>query len=85
MDVIVKRASANETVSKPKFDAEYITPVQVTEVVPGLTVQLLARLRFTGDGPAYRKPTPRTVLYKRSEVLAWVEASARRGTAPDAA
>ena len=63
----------------------YLTPVQVTELIPGMTKGQLAQLRYLGTGPRYRKPTPKTVLYLRSEVIAWVEKSARRGTAPDAA
>jgi len=40
----------------------------------------LAQLRYTGTGPRFYKPTPKTVLYKRSEVIAWVEASAHEST-----
>lgn len=64
---------------------KYLSPDQVVDQFPGLSRGLLAQLRFTGRGPRYRKPTPKTVLYLESEVVAWVDASARRGTAPDAA
>lgn len=61
---------------------EYITPEEVCELVPGLTVGQLAQMRYTGNGGLkYYKPTPRKVLYKRSEVLEWVEQSARLTTA----
>ena len=64
---------------------EYMTPAEVCELVPGVTLGTLAALRFRGTGPRYRKPTPKTVVYLRTEVIEWVEASARRGTAVDAA
>lgn len=46
----------------------YLTPDQVVLMLPGLTRGALAQLRFTGKGPNYRKPTPKTVLYVESEV-----------------
>ena len=36
----------------------------------------LAQLRYKGRGPRYLKPTPKTVLYRRSDVLAWLESTA---------
>lgn len=62
----------------------YLAPEQVCEIVPGMTKANLAQLRFTGKGPRYRKPTPKTVIYLESEIRQWVEASARQGTAPEA-
>ncbi|MDQ0576473.1 helix-turn-helix transcriptional regulator [Agromyces albus] len=59
----------------------YLTVDEVCELVPGMTKTNLAQLRFNGKGPRYRKPTPKTVLYLESEVIEWVEASARQGTA----
>lgn len=55
---------------------DYITPEQVCELVPGLSLGQLAQMRYTGtSGLKFYKPTPRKVLYKRSEVLEWVESS----------
>lgn len=62
----------------------YLSPEQVCEIVPGMTKGSLAQLRFTGKGPRYRKPTPKTVIYLESEVRNWVEGSARIGTALEA-
>lgn len=59
----------------------YITADQVCDLIPGMTRNNLAQLRFKGTGPRYFKPTPRTVLYVEADVIAWVEASARTGTA----
>jgi len=59
----------------------YLTPEQVIEeILPNMTKQGLATLRFAGTGPAYRAPTPRKILYLESEVREWVEASARTQT-----
>lgn len=64
---------------------EYISPQQVAEIIPGMTKGQLAQMRFVGtSGLRYYKPTPKTVLYKKDEVIAWVEASARYGTAAEA-
>jgi hypothetical protein len=56
----------------------YLTPDQVVLMLPGLSRGQLAQMRFRGDGPAYRKPTPKTVLYVESEVVAWAEATKRQ-------
>ncbi|WP_165068710.1 helix-turn-helix transcriptional regulator [Marisediminicola senii] len=58
---------------------EFIQPAAVREIT-GLSIAALAQLRYQGRGPKFYKPTPRTVLYKRSEVVAWVEASAQTRT-----
>ena len=62
------------------MDDEFILPATVGEIT-GLKTGALAQLRYMGRGPRFYKPTPRTVLYKRSEVMAWIEASATSGDA----
>ncbi|MCS5498198.1 hypothetical protein NY547_13190 [Cnuibacter physcomitrellae] len=52
--------------------------------ITGMSTGALAQLRYTGGGPRFYKPTPKTVLYKRSEVIAWVEASAQDRTSSSA-
>ena len=59
---------------------KYLSPQEVCELIPGMTRQGLAQLRFSGKGPKYRNPTPRKILYLESEVREWVEASARTQT-----
>lgn len=61
--------------------ANYLTPDQVCALVPGMTKSNLAQLRFTGKGPKFLKPTPRTVVYRESDVIEWLEASERTSTA----
>ncbi|SFR62959.1 hypothetical protein SAMN04488591_2568 [Microbacterium azadirachtae] len=56
----------------------YLSPEQVYELVPGLTVANLKDLRAPGKGPEYRKPTGKRgniTLYRRLDVIAWVEQS----------
>ncbi|REJ06280.1 hypothetical protein DY023_06525 [Microbacterium bovistercoris] len=60
---------------------KYLTAGQVCEIVPGMTLTNLAQLRFKGTGPKFLKPTPRTVVYRERDVIAWLEASERTSTA----
>jgi predicted DNA-binding transcriptional regulator AlpA len=66
------------------MEEDFIQPQSVSEIT-GLSVAALAQLRYQGTGPRFYKPTPRTVLYKRSEVVAWIEESARTSTGRAAA
>ncbi|SEB09058.1 helix-turn-helix transcriptional regulator [Leifsonia sp. 21MFCrub1.1] len=59
---------------------EFIRPTDVAELT-GLSVAALAQLRYKGKGPRYYKPTPHSVVYKRTEVIAWLEATVQTGTA----
>ena len=63
---------------------KYISPEEACELIPGMTRSNLAQLRFTGKGPKFLKPTPRTVVYREKDVIAWLEASERMSTAEDA-
>ncbi|MDF2047292.1 hypothetical protein P2P98_14085 [Microbacterium sp. Kw_RZR3] len=60
---------------------KYLSPKEVAELIPGMTVANLAQLRFTGRGPKFLKPTPRTVVYRESDCIAWLKASERTSTA----
>lgn len=59
----------------------YLNPQQAAELIPGMTVSNLAQMRYLGKGPAFLKPTPKTVVYRQSDVIAWLEASERTSTA----
>jgi predicted DNA-binding transcriptional regulator AlpA len=61
------------------MEQDFIQPAEVREIT-GLSIAALAQLRYHGMGPRFYKPTPRTVLYKRAEVIAWVEDSAQTST-----
>lgn len=58
----------------------YLSPDQVCEMVPGLTREGLAQLRFNGTGPRYIKPSPRKVVYSRSAIEEWLTANERTST-----
>lgn len=61
----------------------YLSPEQVCELVPVLTKGQLAQWRFLGTGPRYRK-LGRKIIYVESEVIEFVESTARYGTAAEA-
>lgn len=61
--------------------SDYLTPEEAAALVPGMTKNNLAQLRFSGRGPKFLKPTPRTVVYRRADIIGWLEASERTSTA----
>lgn len=67
---------SNVTALKPRtIEAEWLSPAQVCDVIPGMTVTLLQRMRDAGKGPRYAKPTAKTVVYSRADVEAWVQST----------
>ncbi len=56
----------------------FITPEQVAKLAM-VSQPVLAQRRYKGLPPRYYKPTPKTVLYKESEVLAWINSSVSSG------
>ena len=58
----------------------YISDDDVVSRMPGITKGNLAQLRYTGKGPKFYKPSPRVVLYKWSDVQAWIEGHAQMRT-----
>lgn len=62
----------------------FIGPKRAAEISQH-TVEHLAQLRHRGIGPKFYKPSPRKVLYRESDILAWIERSAQTITGPDAA
>ena len=75
----VKDTMATE--NRGHMNEEYLSAEQVCEMVPKLTRGNLAQLRYTGKGPKFLAPTPRTIIYRRSDVVEWIEASERTSTA----
>lgn len=72
----MRGSAASVTGMTPK----YLSPDDVVAMLPGISRAQLAQLRYRGDGPPFRKPTERTVLYERDEVIAWVESTTRAAT-----
>ncbi|MBN7792394.1 helix-turn-helix transcriptional regulator [Microbacterium esteraromaticum] len=62
------RASAAEQTT-------WLSPAEVCEVIPGMTVTLLSRMRDAGKGPRYAKPSPKTVVYALADVNAYVRST----------
>lgn len=58
----------------------YISDDDVVSRMPGMTKGNLAQLRYTGKGPKFYKPSPRVVLYKWSDIQAWIEGHAQMRT-----
>jgi hypothetical protein len=54
---------------------DFIPPEAAAELI-GTTKANLAQRRYLGLPPRYYKPTPRKVLYKRADLLEWIEKSA---------
>lgn len=71
-------SAAKVTPIRPTVENRYLSPAQVCDLVPGMTVENLKELRKTGRGPAYFKPTGETygkvVVYAEADVRLWVEA-----------
>ncbi len=53
----------------------WLSPDQVAEMVPGVTVRLLETLRGEGKGPAFYKPTPKVVVYAEADINTWVNST----------
>lgn len=50
----------------------FLSPEMVCEIVPGMTVAILEDRRKKKVDPRFFKPSLRTVIYRESDVLAWV-------------
>lgn len=55
------------------MEDDFMTPAAVAALT-GISTGALAQMRYDRKGPRYFKPTPRSVLYRRSDIVAWVEA-----------
>lgn len=53
-----------------------MTPAAVAALT-GISISALAQMRYDRKGPRFFKPTPRSVLYRRADIVAWVEAGER--------
>lgn len=59
----------------------YLSPKELAERIPGMTIGNLAQMRFRGDGPKFMKPSPKLVVYDWVDAVAWLESTKRDGTA----
>ncbi|MCM3657768.1 hypothetical protein M3147_10945 [Agromyces mediolanus] len=75
--------SGDEPMSPPpssnpaaQLPTKWMSPQQVVEHVPGLTVRHLEYLRGAKRPPRYYKPTERTVIYNVDDIDEWVRINA---------
>lgn len=47
----------------------------VCDLIPGMTLDILSARRRQRLSPPYYKPSGNTVLYRESEIHAWIDAS----------
>ena len=59
---------------------EYMSPKEVAEMIPGMTVGILAQLRFKGRGPRYMKPSAKVCVYEKRDIIEWLESTKRTST-----
>ena len=71
MELLALEGALMKLKSQPA-ERQTLRPPEV-EAVYGIGINHLQKLRMSGDGPAYCKPTHRMVLYRRSDIEAWLE------------
>ena len=70
---------SNVTALRPRTagseQPRWLSPAEVCEVIPGMTVTLLQRMRDAGKGPRYAKPSAKTVVYSLADVNDYVRST----------
>ena len=59
---------------------KFLSVEAVCEMVPGMNANLLAQMRFRGDGPRFIKPSPRKVVYSESAIVEWLNSREQSST-----
>ncbi len=65
--------------SQPIPEETYLRLSEASQFVR-VSQSCLNKMRMFGTGPVYLKPSKRIVLYKRSDLVAWLEAGRRTST-----
>jgi len=63
----------------PRSGADPLNPAEAAFVL-GLSTTTLSRLRMTGSGPSFLRPSARVVRYHRADLLAWLGATTKTVT-----
>jgi hypothetical protein len=71
MTAAVKLAAVPALADNPTL----LSPQQLCERIPGLTIASLATQRSRGGGPPFMKSNARVVLYDWDQYLAWLRES----------
>lgn len=70
---------SNVTALRPRAakleETRWLSPAEVCDVIPGMTVTLLSRMRDAGKGPRYAKPSAKTVVYSLADVNDYVRST----------
>jgi len=64
---------------------KYLTPAEVCELLPGMTVQLLNQMRFRGDSIPYIRVSPRKIVYRLSRIEEYLASKEQTGTSQNMA
>lgn len=59
---------------------KYLSPSEVCELIPGMTVALLSQMRFRGDSIPYVRVSPRKIVYRLSAVEEYLAAREQTST-----
>ena len=62
------------------MEEKYLSPAQVCELIPGMTVPLLNQMRFRGDSIPYVRVSPRKIVYRLSRVEEFLNAREQTST-----
>ena len=63
-------------------NAQYLVPGEAAAYI-GCSERSLVRWRMEGTGPEYRRAGKRKVLYRVSDIIAWLDARAFRSTSAE--
>lgn len=61
------------------MSSQVLTPEQAAERI-GVTSNYLAKLRISGNGPPYRRLSPRVIRYDLVDLEAWFDGRRERST-----
>lgn len=56
---------------------EFLSPAQLCERIPGLTVESLAKARYRGTGAPFTTANAKVVLYDWHEYVRWLKSKER--------
>ena len=60
---------------------QFLSPQEVCDLIPGMSKQLLAQMRFRGDSIPYVRVSPRKIVYRLSRVEEYLTAREQTSTA----
>ncbi len=63
----------------PHTENSYLRPSEAASFLR-LSTSTINKLRIAGAGPSFLKPGPKLILYKRDDLVAWVENGRRNST-----